>query len=171
MTALVYLMRHGIAEDPSAGVDDAGRALTREGLRKTVRVVAGLKEIDVRPDLILSSPLRRAVDTAQIAAETLTPEAAVEIFPPLVSGGTAAAVVAGLRRYRGARALLLVGHQPDLGELASYLLTGSTTVVPLPFRKAGVAAITVDALPPETAGVLEWFLTPGQLKAIAASLD
>jgi phosphohistidine phosphatase SixA len=62
---------------------------------------------------------------------------------------------------------MLVGHQPGLGELASQLLTGATSVVPLPFKKGGVAAIEVAALPPRTPGTLLWFVTPKQLRAMA----
>jgi phosphohistidine phosphatase len=168
MSVLVYLMRHGIAADPAPGTSDAGRALTPEGVRKTERVGAGLQALGVAPDLILSSPLRRAEETARLVADVLAPDHAVELYPALAGGFRPEDIVKGLRPHREARELLLVGHQPDLGELASYLLTGSPTLVPLPFKKAGVAAITVGAMPPRSPGTLEWFLTPAQLRAIAS---
>ena len=168
MSVLLYLMRHGIAAEPSPGTSDAERALTAEGVRKTARVAVGLQAIDAKPDLILSSPLLRAEETARLVADVLAPRAAVELYPPLAGGFSAADIVKGRRPHRGVRELLLVGHQPDLGELASHLLTGSTTLAPLPFRKAGVAAITLGAIPPRALGVLEWFLTPSQLRAIAS---
>jgi phosphohistidine phosphatase len=169
MSVVLYLMRHGIAADPSPGMSDADRALTPDGVRKTTRVAAGLRQLEVKPDLILSSPLRRAEETARLVAETLTPTPSIELYPALAGGFAAEAIVKQLRPYRGVSALLLVGHQPDLGDLASYLMTGAASLAPLPFRKAGVAAITVGGLPPRSAGLLEWFLTPGQLRAIAAS--
>lgn len=169
MSLIIYLMRHGIAAEPSPGMSDTDRALTPEGARKTARVADGLQKLGVQPDAILTSPLRRAEETARLVAEALAAKAPVELYPPLGGGFAAAAVMKGLRAHRGARELLLVGHQPDLGELASYLLTGATNTVPLPFRKAGVAAITIGSLPPRAAGVLEWFLTPAQLRAIATS--
>ena len=168
MSVLIYLMRHGIAADPTAGMNDADRALTAEGVRKTTRAAVGLSELGVKPDLILSSPLRRAEETARLVADVLTPGPAVELYPPLAGGFAAADIIKGLRPHRQAHELLLVGHEPDLGELASYLLTGSANLAPLPFKKAGVAAITVGAVPPRSAGLLEWFVTPGQLRAIAA---
>ena len=61
----------------------------------------------------------------------------------------------------------MVGHQPGLGELASQLLTGSATLAMLPFRKGGLAAIALSALPPRAAGTLQWFVTPKQLRWIA----
>ncbi len=150
-------------------MNDADRALTAEGMRKTTRVAIGLQTLGVEPDLVLSSPLRRAEETARLVADVLTPNAGVELYPPLAGGFSAEDVVKGLRPHRQVRELLLVGHQPDLGDLASYLLTGSANLAPLPFKKAGVAAITLGSVPPRSTGLLEWFLTPGQLRAIAAS--
>jgi phosphohistidine phosphatase len=168
MSAVLYLMRHGVAEDAGPGMSDAERALTADGIRKTKRVALGLKTLDIKFDLIVSSPLRRAEETAHLVAEIVAPGAPLELRASL-AGGTPDEVVKGLRPYRDCGQILLVGHQPDLGELASHLLTGSTTLAPLPFKKAGVAAIAVDALPPRSAGVLEWFLTAGQLRAIGGS--
>ena len=161
---MLYLMRHGIAEEPSRGVADGERALTEEGVRKTTRVAEGLRALDVRPDAILSSPLRRAQETARIAGEVLAPDCAIELTP-LLAGGTAPETIArGLHVPRRAAHVLLVGHMPDLGDLASFFLTGSAHRAPLPFKKAGVAAIEVDGLPPKAPGVLHWFVTPSLLR-------
>ena len=62
MSAVIYLVRHGIAADAGPGMSDADRALTEEGVRKTNGVAVGLQHLGVKPDLILSSPLRRAED-------------------------------------------------------------------------------------------------------------
>jgi phosphohistidine phosphatase len=169
MSALVYLMRHGIAADPTPGTSDADRALTAEGVRKTERVAVGLQRMRVKPDLILSSPLRRAEETARLVADVLKPNASIELFPPLAGGFAVEDLIKGLRPHRQARELLLVGHQPDLGQLASYLMTGSVNLAPLPFKKAGVAAIELSSVPPRSPGMLQWFLTPGQLRSIASS--
>jgi len=168
MSVTIYLMRHGIAADLVAGTSDADRALTADGVRKTTRAAVGLQKIGVKPDLILSSPLRRAEETARLVGEVVAPNTPIELYPPL-AGGSPEEVIRGLRAHRRASELLLVGHQPDLGHLASYLLTGSVNLVPLPLKKAGVAAISVASVPPRSAGELEWFVTPGQLRAIAAS--
>jgi phosphohistidine phosphatase len=169
MSVLLYLMRHGIAAEPSPGVADADRALTDEGVRKTARVAEGLQALEVQPDAILSSPRRRAQETARLVADVLAPQREIELRPVLAGGVAVEEIAAGLRPPRGRHQLLLVGHQPDLGALASYLLTGSAHLSPLPFKKAGVAAIEVDRLPPHGRGVLHWFLTPNQLRAIADS--
>lgn len=169
MAIVVYLMRHGIAADPVAGMSDADRALTAEGTQKTKRVAAGLQKLGVKPQLIVSSPLRRAEETARIVGEILAGGVAIELYPPLAGGCAPDDLLKGLRPHRGLSELLLVGHQPDLGNLASYLLTGSANLAPLPFKKAGVAAVTLGSMPPRSAGMLEWFLTPGQLRAIGSS--
>jgi phosphohistidine phosphatase len=171
MPITVYLMRHGIAADATAGMSDADRALTADGVRKTTRVAVGLQKLGVKPDLILSSPLRRAEETARLTADVLAPKSAVELYPPLAGGFAVDDIVKGLRPHRHARELLLVGHQPDLGHLASYFVTGSPNLAPLPFKKAGVAAISLGSIPPRSAGLLEWFLTPGQLRSIASSRE
>jgi phosphohistidine phosphatase len=167
MSCTLYLVRHGIAADASADADDKDRALTAEGTRKMTRAAIGLKQLGIAPDVILSSPLRRAQETAALLAETLAPNVAVEIYQPLAPGTAAAELVRDLRPYRAVHHLMLVGHQPDLGELASHLLTGSVALAPLPFKKGAVAAIDVSSLPPRASGVLRWFLTSRQLGTIA----
>ena len=162
---MLYVMRHGIAEDASRDGSDAERALTEEGIRKTTQVAEGLKALEVRIDAVISSPLRRAEETARIAARILVPDLEVELTPLLAGGIAAERIAGGLRPPKRAGSILLVGHQPDLGELASYLLTGSPHTAPLPFKKAGVAAIEVDGLPPRSTGVLHWFATPALLRA------
>jgi phosphohistidine phosphatase len=169
MTVMLYLMRHGIAADAGRGMADADRALTPEGVSKTTRVAEGLRVLGLEPDAILSSPLRRAEETARIAAKVLAPRCAIELTSALAGGQSAPDVAAALHPPRQARHVLLVGHQPDLGDLASFLLTGSAQLAPLPFRKAAVAAIEVSTMPPRSTGILHWFLTPAQLRAIAQS--
>lgn len=166
MSVLLYLMRHGIAEDPSAAVPDAERALTPEGIRKTTQVAEGLRALEVRLDAVMSSPLRRAQETARIVGKVLAPDCEVQVTPVLASGAAAATIASELRLPRRATRVLLVGHQPDFGELASYLLTGSAHRAPLPFKKAAVAAIEVDALPPRSSGMLHWFAPPGLLRLV-----
>src|SRR5438552_3029245 len=133
MSCTIYLVRHGIAGDATAGISDAARALTPGGARKVTRIAAGLKRLGVVPDVILSSPLRRAEETAKLLAAVLTPDAAVGIYAPLAPGHPTADVVKGLQEHRRARAVMLVGHQPDMGEIASFLLTGSASLVHLDF--------------------------------------
>jgi len=166
VTHTIYLVRHGIAADAEAGVRDADRALTTDGKHKLKQIAAGLKVLGIAPAVILASPLRRTRETADVLQAALNPPLGVELCAVLAPGHPATEVVAELRPYHDRAEVVLVGHQPDMGELASQLLTGSPHQVPLPFRKGSVAAIAVGALSANARGELLWFLTPKQLRAI-----
>lgn len=166
MSAEIYIMRHGIAEDRSTSGADADRLLTAEGKRRVVEVARGLKALDVRPVVVVSSRLPRAMETATLTAEVLAKDIEVEPLTSLEPGYDAQATLDELEMYHDAKSVLLVGHQPHLGELASLLLTGSASRAPLPFRKGAVAAFEVDAVPPRYPGVLLWFMTAKQLRGL-----
>lgn len=164
---LLLLLRHAVAEEPTAGQADAERRLTAEGKRKLRDVVAGMRALDLPVDVVLTSPLRRTRETAAIVADGYgLADDRVVATPALAPGGAADDLRAALGKCARCEGVVLVGHQPDLGELASILLVGTPGLVPLPFKKAGLAGITVGALPPRQAGVLEFFLTPAQLRRI-----
>ncbi|MBI1815647.1 MAG: phosphohistidine phosphatase SixA [Deltaproteobacteria bacterium] len=167
MNRYLYLVRHGIAETESATRHDADRCLTEAGSQRMRRAAAGLKRLGVIPDAVLTSPLRRAEQTALILVETLAPHLQLETMVPLAPGHEPKDVLRGLGAYRHARAVMLVGHEPSLGQFASHLLTGSAAILSLEFKKGAVIAIAVATLPPHAAGTLEWFLTPKQLRAVA----
>ncbi len=166
MNCTLYLVRHGVAGPPPPGMGDAERELTPSGARKVIRIARGLKRLGVTPEHVVSSRLARAEQTATLLARGLVPGCAVETVDWLAPGSTPATVLRGLQVYRGAQQIVLVAHQPDMGELASQLLTGSPSLTPLPFKKGAVAAVVVSGLPPRSDGELLWFLTPRQLRLI-----
>jgi phosphohistidine phosphatase len=157
---IVVLVRHAIAEERRAGLRDAARRLTPEGVEKLEKAAAGLKRLGVAPDRILTSPLTRAADTAAGRAEDLAPGQRPQSWRALAPGQPPQEVRDALPEEAGT--VVLVGHEPDLGELASWLLTGRTDGVPMPFRKAGAAAIELE----EGAATLRWMLAPRQLRAL-----
>src|SRR5262249_13982705 len=106
---LLYLVRHGIAAEISAKVRDAERGLTADGARKMTKIAHGLKRLGVAPDVILSSPLRRAEETAMLLAEVLSPERPIEMQPLLAPGTPPAELLKSLRAQRGMRRIVLVG--------------------------------------------------------------
>jgi len=165
MSCTLLIVRHGIAEDAARGMRDADRRLTPDGIRKLQAVAAGLQSLGVAPQAILSSPLRRAEETAVLLQRTLLPKKSVATFAPLAPGHDPAEVARALGSHRTAHQLMLVGHQPDLGHFVSDLLSGSITVQ-VDFKQGGVAAVEVTSLPPHAPGVLLWMLTPKQLRAI-----
>ena len=164
MSCTIYLLRHGIAGPTPDGMTDADRQLTGTGERRMMKIAVGLKRLGVCPHAILSSPLLRAKQTADIVAPVLAPRCVVQLCEALAPGHHVADVVRALGRRR--RDIMLVGHEPDLGHLASFLLTGSVQQLSLQFKKGGIAAIEVETLPPR-GGTLLWLLTPKQLSRIA----
>jgi phosphohistidine phosphatase len=147
---IVYLVRHGKAE---AGDDDDLRRLTAAGQKAVRRVAQALADAGVRPERIEHSGLTRARETAEIiAGATGAPVAAASGLRP------EAAVEPVARRLAGSReeSLMLVGHQPFMGRLASYLLTGDAEAGLLHFRTSAVACLELDG----GAWVLGWFLPP-----------
>src|SRR6185295_15655795 len=97
------------------GMTDADRQLTPAGERKLTRAARGLKRLGVAPERIVSSPLKRAEQTATLLAAVVAPGSDPEIDEVLAPGHAAADVVRGLGRYRGAREIMLVGHEPNMG--------------------------------------------------------
>lgn len=163
---IVLLLRHGIAEGASPLRPDETRRLTAEGARVLGEVAAAMRALALPVEAILTSPLRRAYETAAIVAAAYRLENRIETTPALAPGAGVDAALGALAAHADATGVLLVGHQPDLGALASTLLVGTPGLVPLPFATAGLAGIAVASLPPRAAGVLEFFLTPEQLRRI-----
>lgn len=163
----LYLVRHAIAENAGADTRDADRALTRRGAARMRRAARGLKRLGIKPDVILSSPLRRAAETAALIAGALAPNLTVEPYDALAPGHDPAEIARGLERHRTARHIVLVGHEPGISEFASYLLSGGTEL-PLPFKKGAVAAIRAASLAPRPEGQMLWFLTPKQLRLLGS---
>jgi phosphohistidine phosphatase len=165
--ALLMLLRHGIAEEPNADRRDAERRLTGEGKRKTREVAAGMAVLELPVEAVLTSPLVRARQTAEIVADVYgLDEARLEIVEALAPGHDADAVFRALRPHQAAAGVLLVGHEPDMGELTSTLLVGTPGLVGVRFKKAGLAAVSVASLPPLGAGVLELLAGPALLRRL-----
>lgn len=163
----LYLIRHAIAgERGDEWPDDTKRPLTHSGAARMRQVVKGLVALGVDVDHILTSPLVRAVQTAELVAAGLKKKRAIEMdeIAALSPGGSPAQVAAALGSFDAHRTLVLVGHEPDLGELAAWLISAR---VPLPFKKGGVCRIDVSDLPPGREGQLVWLATPKMLRALA----
>jgi phosphohistidine phosphatase len=158
----LYLVRHAIAEKAAAGSDD-DRALTEVGKEKMAQVVVGLRKLKIFPPLILTSPLRRARETAEILAEGLG--GTMEVVKELAPGSSPAATIAVVGRHMRLAGLVMVGHQPDLGRLASHLLTG-TDRFELEFKKGGVACLEVETGGSALHGRLLWLVPPRILRSL-----
>jgi len=161
---LIYIVRHAIAEERGPNISENERALTEEGKNKMHRVSQGLRKINVRPNVILTSPLRRSLETAQILVEHL-PSASLEKMPALSAGAEPNAIISALRGYAKLDEVMLVGHQPDLGRLVSHLLTGDASQVNVDFKKGAVVCVETELAQRRSPAVLLWMLTPKQLRA------
>ena len=153
----LYLLRHGIAEDRASTGRDADRRLTDEGRDKLRRVLERAHSVGVRPSLILSSPLRRALETAEIAGRELSYEGKIIRTPALAPESSPQNIWDAVRDYRDESAVLLAGHEPLFSATVAYLL-GSTREM-VHFRKGALVSIDVQTLGAVPAGVLEWMLT------------
>jgi phosphohistidine phosphatase len=160
----LYLVRHGLAEERGdMWPDDSKRPLTEEGMAGLQKATRGLARLGVSLDIVLTSPLVRARQTAEIVAGGLTPRPAVVNVESLTPEGNYAAVVADLEKHARKTRIGLVGHEPAIGELASRLI-GSRH--PIEFKKGAVCRIDVDEMPPAGPGNLRWLLTPKILRSL-----
>ena len=161
----LYLVRHAIAaERGNEWPDDSKRPLTDRGISRFKEGVKGLRKLDAAVDEIFTSPLVRAKQTAELLAAGLEGKPSVKVLDALAPGHTAAAVMTQLAKAAKRRRIALVGHEPDLGELAAHLIGASRA---LPFKKGGVCRIDVEGLSSKRPGSLAWFVTPKVLRHIA----
>lgn len=140
----LLLLRHGLAVEPGTPgyEDDDTRPLTAEGRRKTELVARALGRLELAPEVILTSPLPRARQTAEIIATELGRTRQLHNCQALAPGGKPVSLLALVKKsHARAGTTMLVGHQPDLGELASLLLTGNALGAALEFKKAGLAVL------------------------------
>ena len=160
----LYFVRHGLAEERGdAWPDDTKRPLTEEGMSRLRKAVRGLSRIGVAIDVVLTSPLVRARQTAEIVAGGLDPRPSIVNVDSLAPAGSYAAVLADLEKHSRKSRLALVGHEPMMGELAARLV-GSRH--PIEFKTGGVCRIDVENLPPAGPADLRWMLTPKILRAL-----
>lgn len=127
------------------------------------REAAALDALGVSFDAVLTSPLVRTRQTAEILAAAVPGKAPLAVSQALAPGGTAAQVIDELGRHAARRCIAIVGHEPGIGELAARLLGLKTAIE---FKKGAICRIDVDTLPPARPGHLRWFATPKILRSI-----
>lgn len=165
----LYLLRHSnAAEQPPPGrKGDRFRRLTPEGRQKAVLIGRAIQRLDLGLDLILSSPADRALETAELVRGVLAPQPPLELLDDLWIGGDPGRVVARLGAGRKKlQSVLLVGHEPDLGQFSSTLLTGGAGMK-LVFKKGGLCGLEIARLSRSRCASLAWHLTPRQLRMLA----
>jgi phosphohistidine phosphatase len=162
----LLVIRHAIAEDrdefASSGRDDSERPLTDEGREKMRRAVQGLRRVAARIDLLASSPYARARQTAELVAEGygITD---IKTVDALVPDGTLQQLQSWLQRKSTARVVAIVGHEPQLGELVTWLMSGLRESR-VEMKKGGAALLEFEGQPGPGVGRLQWLLSPSALR-------
>jgi phosphohistidine phosphatase len=160
---MLYVLRHGVAEDAAPEGGDAARRLTLAGRKKMRAAAQGLRTLGLRFDLVLTSPLVRAAETAAILAEVFGADPAPHELPALEPGASPAETVRALRHFSRHRHVVLVGHEPGLSGVVALLLSGAPDGLRLVLKKGGAVALEVHEMARRGA-VLRWMLTPRQMR-------
>jgi phosphohistidine phosphatase len=166
----IYLVRHGIAEplgEPNR-YQDFRRSLTPEGSKKMREVSLGLKALGIESGLVVSSPLMRAKETAEIVVDVLKYTGPIEIWEELAPGASVRQTVGKLQNYEGRDSVFLVGHQPHLGFLASLLVFGDDSLS-LDLKKGSVCCIEAEQFPIQPPLPLLWMLPPKMLRLFSGT--
>ena len=160
----LYIIRHGIAVEPGAPgfEDDSQRSLTEKGRNKMQIIARGLRALDINLELILSSPYRRAKETAQILADAFKMKDKLVLSENLVPMSYTDNLIGEINEKFPVASLAVVGHEPALSALISTLLAG-TPDLSINMKKGGVCCLTLDDLRHDRPAILEWLLTPAQL--------
>jgi phosphohistidine phosphatase len=161
----LYIVRHGEAGQAlrMRGPADAARELTRDGRKETARAAKALRVLGCAPERIGTSPLARARQTAEILADVLGTKR-LEDCEFLSPASDADALIRWLKGIR-ADSVMIVGHMPDLAELAAALLVPKASL-DIVFKKSGVCCISFEGSPAAGAGSLEWLMQPKQLRRL-----
>jgi len=161
----LYLFRHGIAVERGLPgyEDDSQRPLTPKGAARIYRIAQAMGRLDVKFDLILSSPYLRTHQTAQIVASFYKVEQKLRLTENLAPTSPPSALVGEIHEmYANALSILIVGHEPYLGALAGTLLAGDEKVL-LAFKKGGLCKFSIDELIYGRCATLDWLITPKQM--------
>ncbi|MBI3405062.1 MAG: histidine phosphatase family protein [Acidobacteria bacterium] len=162
----LYLMRHGIAidrEDPECPAEEA-RYLTPDGIEKTKEVGRGLRELGVEPEVFLTSPLVRAVQTAELVADAFDfSRTRIRRTDTLRYPMHQAEFFRELSTIK-AKDVICFGHAPPLDEAIAYAVGVKAPFTEL--KKAGVACLELESISPPR-GILLWLMTPKALRKAA----
>jgi len=161
---ILYILRHGVAEDAATLGDDGARKLTPKGREKMRDAADGMRNYGLKFDAILTSPLARATETAEIVAAAYANTPPPQVLPALATGVPAAEAAAALRSFAKQKHVMIVGHEPQLSAVAAIVLTGSPEGARMQLKKGGFVALSVPSRPDKGGAELLWMLTPRQLR-------
>lgn len=160
----LYIVRHAIAVERGASGydDDSQRPLTDEGRKKMKKIAKGMRQLKMKLDVILSSPYVRAKDTASLLANEFEMKDKIALSDNLIPPGNFESLINEIREKYDVDNLALVGHEPMLSSLISWLATGNTDMK-VALKKGGFAYLATDNLYQDGRATLNWLLTPALL--------
>ena len=153
---ILYFVRHGKAGHHTTAADDDERQLTEAGIAALRAAGPLLRRINLRPDLVLSSPLPRALQTAQLVIEGLGGGGEPVVDDRLRPGAGWGDLARSMAAHPNARRVMFVGHEPDLSS-AMTLLTGAAS---MRMRKGAIGCVEFPGVPEPGAGEIAWLLDP-----------
>ena len=165
----LYLLRHGEAgKRVPASAMDTERSLTAAGKEEVEEIGEGMSALGLKLDVVASSPLKRAEDTAVLVNRALKRKADVEVWPELSPEGGRDALFRRLQKLKRDSEVLCVGHEPFLTDLVSEIVGGGGRAggIRMVLRKGGLVRVTVTGFAPRINGELRWLLTPKLMKKL-----
>lgn len=161
----LFILRHGIAVEPGTpGYQDSERPLIPKGRRQLNKIADAMRAMKLSFDVILSSPLVRARQTAEIVAADLKAKKRLAFADELKPGGDVKKLVQKINTLKPRpENIILVGHEPSLSWLISLFITGETDAG-IVLKKSGLAKLETDKLRAGRCAALAWLLTPAQMK-------
>jgi phosphohistidine phosphatase len=162
----LYVLRHAEAEPATGGMSDEERQLTEQGKERMAQAARGMRRLGLEFDAIMTSPLARARQTAEIVATEYNDEPSPQTMLELAAGTSAARAVAALAPLARHERIMIVGHEPQLSAIVSILLTGSSERVSLQFKKGGCVALELPERAERAPSELLWMMTQGQLRKL-----
>jgi len=161
----LYVIRHGVAEERARGGSDEARRLTERGRAKMMTAARGMRALGIRFDVLLTSPLARAEETAKIIAEEYRGTPVPRELTALAQGVAPPETLRALRPFLRRSRVAVVGHEPGLSGLVALLLTGSPDGLRFDLKKGGL--VILELLDARAQGVvLQAVLTPRQLRRL-----
>ena len=162
----LFILRHGVAvpRGSSEYPDDGDRPLTPSGTKGMRTIAKGIRAMDLSFDRIFSSPLARTKQTAEIVVEKLQLDHAIDYTAQLQPDGDREVFIGqSLTKCGEDERVLVVGHEPYLSGLISFLVCGDDSLE-MNFKKGGLCKLSIPSLRVGKCASLEWLLTPRQIK-------
>lgn len=161
----LFILRHGEAgQRVSAGRGDFQRPLTAAGQKEVSDIATSLKDLGIKLDIVISSPLKRAHQTASIVAKTFNIGKKMQDWAELSPEGNRLDLYNKLLQLKQQSSVLVVGHEPYLSEMISEMIFEGNNGGRIDLKKTGLARIRIVSSTPKFQGELRWLLTPKLLR-------